>query len=318
MVITGVERGGPDKHSSGKNESECDGGGGVSDAKRALYSPESTSENDSLNYNRDEFDENNSVRQENMYEPLSSDGDQSDNEETEISISRRQIDDNNENAIDVKTTVNEQSDDNLVRGDTSESNVQDGCERKSCNIAKQADVENPASRTLFTIDSIIGRRMPSHLNSVSTLESPTTHISGDITSKSDKTSDLKSDEESDNCEEENHNKLNIFDTIPNPPPKIVDLEQLKQRELLYSQLPYKHYAYLQALSQMQPHFAATLLPQRPTGLEASSLSLNGTGLLGKSCKPVFTKSIHGRNVSPSAFCLHHVPRRYLQCWEIDS
>ena len=46
----------------------------------------------------------------------------------------------------------------------------------------------------------------------------------------------------------------IFDKIPSPPPKVIDLEQLKQRDLLYAQLPYTHCAYMQAMNRVAAPF----------------------------------------------------------------
>ena len=62
----------------------------------------------------------------------------------------------------------------------------------------------------------------------------------------------------------------VFDHIPTPPPKIIDLEQLKQRELALAQLPYRQVAYLQALSQLPSPYAAALAAASSASAAAST------------------------------------------------
>ena len=117
------------------------------------------------------------------------------------------------------------------------------------------------SKKLFTIESIIGPNADK--NVTSTIRSDTPSNSCNTSENKDALHHSLSGHKPNGDISIKRQKPNIFDQIPTPPPKIVDLEQLKQREMLYSQLPYKHFAYLQALSQMHPQFPSALLTHRP-------------------------------------------------------
>lgn len=238
-----------------------------------------------------------SIRHPGTYEPLSSDGDHSDNDErlNNKSHAGHLVSGNGEDhqrVQDIRNSLNNRTMSNSSQSD----NQSNGSPRDR----HEADCLVP--RTLFTIDSIIGK----HGNTSGDLSSINTQLLQNhaLSLKRKRSTSIKSDADEDDrrssisndCDDsskrrERNNSVSpnnsIYETIPDAPPKIVDLEQLKQRELIYSQLPYKHYAYLQALSQMHPHFASSILAasqqhQRPLmgGLDHPALGGSaGAGLL---------------------------------------
>ena len=120
------------------------------------------------------------------------------------------------------------------------SNLASNIKLEGSQLSKNTQRSTQMKPKLFTIDSLIGETIPSpHSNSTSTKSDTGRKRTFSDTSPTN-VSDLS---ESNLPPAEKKPKRDIFDTIPSPPPKIADIEQLQMRDMPYVPYAYGSYAF---------------------------------------------------------------------------